>query len=362
MTRRALRRYTHNAAPPLQRGSMPARPWGRPWTGARPARRGRTRRAPAPAGAAGARHRGPGRVGAAAPAAPGQRARRGADAAGGALRPALRLGGGRLRHRADGFRGAAARRPRRCCVMPTWPRQPLAADASTAVIMPICNEHVPTVFAGLRATAESLVAAGGARLTEIYVLSDSADPALRAAELAAWQRLRAALRRQRPAGALPLARPPHATARPATWPTSAAAGAGRHRYMVVLDADSVMSGDADPRPGAADGSAPAAPASSRRRPWPAAWTRCMPARSSSPPASPAACSPPACSSGSWASRTTGATTPSSASRPSWRIARWRRCRAAAACPASILSHDFVEAALMRRAGWQVWLVPDLPGS
>ena len=28
----------------------------------------------------------------------------------------------------------------------------------------------------------------------------------------------------------------------------------------------------------------------------------------------------------------------------------------------ILSHDFVEAALMRRAGWSVWLVPDLDGS
>jgi membrane glycosyltransferase len=28
----------------------------------------------------------------------------------------------------------------------------------------------------------------------------------------------------------------------------------------------------------------------------------------------------------------------------------------------ILSHDFVEAALMRRAGWHVWLVPDLVGS
>src|SRR5438445_781759 len=28
----------------------------------------------------------------------------------------------------------------------------------------------------------------------------------------------------------------------------------------------------------------------------------------------------------------------------------------------ILSHDFVEAALMRRAGWHVWLVPDLYGS
>src|SRR5690606_16217355 len=28
----------------------------------------------------------------------------------------------------------------------------------------------------------------------------------------------------------------------------------------------------------------------------------------------------------------------------------------------ILSHDFVEAALMRRAGWTVWLVPELGGS
>ena len=28
----------------------------------------------------------------------------------------------------------------------------------------------------------------------------------------------------------------------------------------------------------------------------------------------------------------------------------------------ILSHDFVEAALMRRAGWQVWIVPELEGS
>ena len=28
----------------------------------------------------------------------------------------------------------------------------------------------------------------------------------------------------------------------------------------------------------------------------------------------------------------------------------------------ILSHDFVEAALMRRAGWAVWLAYDLPGS
>ncbi len=29
---------------------------------------------------------------------------------------------------------------------------------------------------------------------------------------------------------------------------------------------------------------------------------------------------------------------------------------------SILSHDFVEAALMCRAGWGVWIAYDLPGS
>src|SRR5258706_9040984 len=28
----------------------------------------------------------------------------------------------------------------------------------------------------------------------------------------------------------------------------------------------------------------------------------------------------------------------------------------------ILSHDFVEAALMRRAGWSVWIAYDVPGS
>ena len=28
----------------------------------------------------------------------------------------------------------------------------------------------------------------------------------------------------------------------------------------------------------------------------------------------------------------------------------------------MLSHDFVEAALMRRAGWKVWLAHDLDGS
>ena len=95
----------------------------------------------------------------------------------------------------------------------------------------------------------------------------------------------------------------------------------------------------------------------RRRPRHAS-TR---ASSSSPPASTDRCSPQACISGSSASRTTGATTRSSASRLSSGTARSAACRGSGALSGEILSHDFVEAALMRRAGWGVWIAYDLPG-
>src|SRR5450631_883113 len=67
---------------------------------------------------------------------------------------------------------------------------PIAAGARTAIIMPICNEQVSTVFAGLRATWESLVASGEAAHFDLYILSDTGNPEIRAAELAAWGHLR----------------------------------------------------------------------------------------------------------------------------------------------------------------------------
>jgi len=73
------------------------------------------------------------------------------------------------------------------------PRAPIDRAARTAVIMPICNENVATVFAGLRASCESLAATGALSLFDIYVLSDTAEPALRAAEQQAWERLRRTL-------------------------------------------------------------------------------------------------------------------------------------------------------------------------
>ncbi len=67
-------------------------------------------------------------------------------------------------------------------------RQPIDRGARTAIVMPICNEDVATVFAGLRATCESLAATGALSLFDIYVLSDSCRPGAargRAAGLAA---------------------------------------------------------------------------------------------------------------------------------------------------------------------------------
>ncbi len=67
---------------------------------------------------------------------------------------------------------------------------PLDPSARTALIMPICHEQVRSVFAGLRATCESLAATRDATLFDVFVLSDSRDPAILAEEQAAWRELR----------------------------------------------------------------------------------------------------------------------------------------------------------------------------
>ena len=237
--------------------------------------------------------------------------------------------------------------------------QPIPTDARTAIVMPICNEHVPTVFAGLRATCESLAATGAARLFEVYVLSDTGDAAVRDQELAAWHELRSVLGdsvrvhyrwRQR------------RTKRKAGNVADFCRRWGRkHRYMVVLDADSVMSGDCL-----------------------VSLVRLMEAH---PQAGIIQTAPVACGQDTlharaqqFAGRVTGRLF--TAGMQYWqlgeshywghnaiiRVAPFMQHCALAPLPGKgglsgdILSHDFVEAALMRRAGWQVWLVTDLQGS
>ncbi|MEO6855500.1 MAG: glucans biosynthesis glucosyltransferase MdoH, partial [Rhodoferax sp.] len=232
----------------------------------------------------------------------------------------------------------------------------------TAVIMPICNEDVATVFAGLRATCESLSTSGAERLFDVFVLSDSNDPALRAAELTAWQALREQLHSAGSKLRVHYRWRQHRTRRKAGNVADFCRRWGRsYRYMVVMDADSVMSGDTL-----------------------VTLARLMEAH---PRAGILQTAPRACGHATlharaqqFGSRVTGRLF--TAGMQFWqlgeahywghnaiiRVAPFMQHCALATLPGKgalageILSHDFVEAALMRRAGYEVWLVNDLEGS
>ena len=121
----------------------------------------------------------------------------------------------------------------------------LNPDARTAIIMPICNEDVATVFAGLRATCESLIGTSHAKQFDVFVLSDSYDPAIAAAERSAWEELRSALAEQpgHPPIEVYYRLRERRTHRKAGNVADFCRRWGKdYDYMVVLDADSVMSG------------------------------------------------------------------------------------------------------------------------
>ncbi|MCX7278109.1 MAG: glucans biosynthesis glucosyltransferase MdoH [Burkholderiales bacterium] len=238
----------------------------------------------------------------------------------------------------------------------------LPADARTAVIMPICNEDVATVFAGLRATCESLVNAGAERLFDVFVLSDTSDPDLRVAEMSAWQDLRSQMQAHGSKLQVHYRWRQHRTRRKAGNVADFCRRWGRsYRYMVVMDADSVMSGDTL-----------------------VTLARLMEAH---PRAGILQTAPRACGHATlharaqqFGSRVTGRLF--TAGMQFWqlgeahywghnaiiRVAPFMQHCALATLPGTgalageILSHDFVEAALMRRAGYEVWLVNDLEGS
>jgi membrane glycosyltransferase len=241
---------------------------------------------------------------------------------------------------------------------------PMNPEARTAIIMPICNEDVATVFAGLRATCESVAATGHAQQFDVFVLSDSYTPEIAAAERAAWEDLRAAL------ASSPNQPQVEVYYRLRTRRTHRKAGnvadfcrrwGKDYRYMVVLDADSVMSGDcltsmvklmeANPTAGIIQTATQAI------------GHVTLHARAQQ-----------------FASRMTGRLF--TLGMQFWQLGEshyWGHnaiirvqpfmdhCALApikgkGGMSGGIMSHDFVEAALMRRAGYHVWLVADLVGS
>jgi membrane glycosyltransferase len=139
--------------------------------------------------------------------------------------------------------GAVARRRDRQRVLASLPPDDgLPLPVPTAIVMPICNEEVGRVMDGMRVVYESVMATGRLPECDFFLLSDSTSANNWIEEEAAWlamtQQLGAAGRifyRKRRLG----------TNKKAGNIADFCRRWGRHyRYMVVLDADSIMSGHA----------------------------------------------------------------------------------------------------------------------
>ncbi len=236
---------------------------------------------------------------------------------------------------------------------------PLPEDARTAIVVPVRNEDTDRVFAGLHATYRSLERAGALQSFDFYVLSDTNNAPVRAAEMAAWRALCKAT--DGAARIFYRARKHHIKRKSGNIADFCRRWGANYQYMVVLDADSVMSGDcltvlvrlmeANPNAGIIQ-SAPIAVG----RDTLYARVQQFATRMYGP------------------IYTAGLHFWQLGEAHYWghnaiiRVAPFMRHCALSRLPGrgalsgEILSHDFVEAALMRRAGWAVWIAYDLPGS
>ncbi|MFJ3482717.1 glucans biosynthesis glucosyltransferase MdoH [Pseudomonas sp. NPDC090202] len=237
--------------------------------------------------------------------------------------------------------------------------EPIEAGARTALVMPICNEDVPRVFAGLRATFESVAATGDLDRFDFFVLSDTNETDIAVAEQQAWLDV---CRETNGFGKIFYRRRRRRVKRKSgNLDDFCRRWGGDYRYMVVLDADSVMSGEC--------------------------LTSLVRLMEATPDAGIIQTAPKASGMDTlyarmqqFATRVYGPLF--TAGLHFWQLGEshyWghnaiirmkpfiEHCALAplpgkGAFAGAILSHDFVEAALMRRAGWGVWIAYDLPGS
>ena len=228
----------------------------------------------------------------------------------------------------------------------------------TALAMPVHNEVSTHVFARLQAILESLHAAGAATHFDFFVLSDSTDADCCAAELAAWRALRA---RNKDARIFYRRRDYNTGHKSGNIAEFCRNWGAAYDYMVVLDADSLMTGetlvrlvrlmDANPRTALIQ----AAPA--------LIGGESLFARSQQ--------------FASWVYGRLYTAALAKLQGPDgnyWghnAIIRVKPFMENCGLPilpgrpplgGEIMSHDFVEAALLRRAGWELWLLSDVGGS
>jgi membrane glycosyltransferase len=238
-------------------------------------------------------------------------------------------------------------------------RTPIDTAVRVAIAMPIRNEDVARVYAGLRATYESLDRTGELGHFDFFILSDSSDPDTRVAELAGWADLCRAIGGF---GRVYYRWRQHRIKRKSGNIGDFCRRWGRsYRYMIVLDADSIMSGqslttllrlmEANPNAGIVQ----TAPRATGRDTF-FARVQQFATRVYGPLFTAGLHFWHLGESHYWGHNAIIRLA------PFMRHCALRRLPGHGALSGEILSHDYVEAALMRRAGWAVWLAYDLPGS
>ena len=259
-----------------------------------------------------------------------------------------------------GFFTLLKRRPRFSITQlePVAPES-FAPTGRTAIVMPICEEPVDRVFAGLQAIHTSLAGTGALQHFDFFVLSDSSTPGTFAQEEEAWFQW---CRSTQGFGRIFYRRRKVRLKRKSGNVADFCRRWGRnYRYMIMLDADSIMAGDTlvrlvqmiEHHPDV--GMIQTAPTAVNRR---SLFARVQ----------------------QFASRVYGPMF--AAGLHFWQLGDgqyWGHNAIIRVGPftdhcglprlpgqpplgGEILSHDFVEAALLGRAGWGLWLAYDLPGS
>jgi membrane glycosyltransferase len=229
----------------------------------------------------------------------------------------------------------------------------------TAILMPIYNENSGRVFAGLRAIHRSLVDTGKIDSFDFFILSDTRDPDVWVEEELRWRDMVQSLNGE--GRVFYRNRPENSSRKTGNLKDFCTNWGGHYRYMIVLDADSIMKG--------------------------ATLVKMVQILESNPRVALIQTPPVPVNRESLFARilqfaggiygrmfTAGLNYWQLGASNYWghnAIVRIQPFLDHCGLPqlpgnepfgGEILSHDFVEAALLRRAGWEVWLAYDLDGS
>lgn len=125
--------------------------------------------------------------------------------------------------------------------IPKDPETLINKSHRTALVMPICNEDVARVFAGLKATWQSLKETGQLELCDFYILSDTNSTDIYANELKAWADLVDEI--NVPNSIFYRHRERRVKRKSGNIDDFCRRFGNQYEYMIILDADSVMTGE-----------------------------------------------------------------------------------------------------------------------